>query len=512
MILPFTAAIRLLTLGAAPRRGLFLLISSAVAAIVVVFAVVLADSRADARRAAEAAEGNLTTALARDLDRNVELLDLSIQAARDAWSDPRIRALDPELRQLVVFDHSATASFIDAILVVDRTGAVVADSHSATPPTREFREADFFKAQAARDVGLYIGRPMHVPGKPDWHVAFSRRITADDGSFGGVAVGFLNLGYLTETYQHLPLGPGGVLLLLNADGTLLVREPELRGAIGRSLKGNPVFDRMIGPDTGAFEGVSSLDGQSRLFAFRRVGILPLIQAVAATTDAVYAGWRIKATVLGAVMAALCSGILALLFGLKGELQHRVAAERALDVLASTDPLTGLANRRRFFERAAARCDAAARDGVPLSVLMIDADHFKSFNDLYGHVARDRVLVALARAIEGEMRVGVDVAARYGGEEFIVLLPGLGRREAFAVAEAIRGAVARMAEPHERATAGIVTVSTGLASAEAGTPPDLRILVEAADAELYRSKRDGRNRSSGGERVAARYPRPEPQPA
>ncbi len=504
-----TAAFRVLSPRTTPRRGLFLLISSAVLAIAAVFAVVISDSRADARRAAEAAETNLTTALAQDMDRNVELLDLSIQAARDSWANPRVRALDPELRQMVVFDHSATARYIDAILVLDRTGAVVSDSRSATSPVGDYPDADFFKAQQPRDVGLFIGRPMHMPGKAGWHVAFSRRLLADDGGFGGVAVGFLNLGYLSETYRHLPLGPGGVLLLFNEDGTLMVREPEARGAVGRSFKGNTVFDGMTGTETGAFEGVSVLDGQSRLYAFRRVGTLPLIQAVAASTDAVYAGWRTKSTLLGTVLAVICSGILALLFVLKRELHQRAAAERALDILASTDPLTGMANRRRFFEKAELCCADAARDGHALSVVMIDADHFKSYNDRYGHGAGDRVLVAIACAIAGEMRAETDVAARYGGEEFIVLLPGLDRAQTLVVAEAIRSAVARMAEPHERATAGIVTVSTGLASVEAGTPPDLRALVEAADAELYRSKRDGRNRSSGGERLLARYPRPEP---
>ena len=208
------------------------------------------------------------------------------------------------------------------------------------------------------------------------------------------------------------------------------------------------------------------------------------------------------------MAVLCSGILALLLGLKGELQSRVAAERALDVLASTDPLTGLVNRRRFFERAEVRCAEAARDGLALSVVMLDTDHFKDFNDRYGHAAGDRALVAVARAIEGQIRGGVDLAARYGGEEFVVLLPGLDRAAGFAVAEAIRTAVARLALAHERAPSGFVTVSTGLASAGDGVPADLRALVEAADAELYRAKRDGRNRSSGGERLMARYARPE----
>lgn len=111
-----------------PRRGVFLLMTTALAAICAIFVVVMLDARADARRGAETSSVNLATALAQDLARNVEVLELSIEAARDAWPDPRVRALAPDLRQMLVFDRSATARHIGAILVADADGAVVADS------------------------------------------------------------------------------------------------------------------------------------------------------------------------------------------------------------------------------------------------------------------------------------------------------------------------------------------------------------------------------------------------
>ena len=445
---PLRAALRLLSPGSAPRRGLFLALSAAVVGIAALFGVVLMDARSDARRAAEISSSNLATALAQDIERNVELLDLSIQAARDSWADPRVRAMEPELRKLVIFDHSATARYIDAILVIDRDGAVVADSRSTVPRLRDFRSADFFKAQIDRDVGLFISRPMKIAGsgQGSWRMAISRRMTAGDGTFAGVAVGFIDLGYIAETYKRLPLGPGGTLTLFNTDGTLLVREPEVPQAVGRSFKGQKVFDTINGAASGTFEGLSTIDGNSRLFAYQHVGTLPLIQSVAAGTDAVYANWRVKAMALGGVLAVLCSGILVLLFVLKRELLQRAAAEAALDRLASTDHLTGLLNRRKFFELAELRCADAARRGVGVALLMIDADHFKSYNDRYGHVAGDAVLGAIGRCIRDELRAADDLAARFGGEEFIVLLPGLARAGAFVTAEAIRAAVGAARHP------------------------------------------------------------------
>lgn len=490
---PGKAVPHLPSLRAVPRRGLFVLMGLAVAAICAVFAVVVIDARSDARRAAETSELNLATALARDIDHTLERLDQSIQAARDAWSDPRVRALDPDLRRLAVFGNIATARQIDRVLIIDRNGAAVADSGFIIPRVHDFRDADFFVAQAGRDVGLFIGPPTKIP--EGWRMALCRRLVTRDGTFDGVAVGLFDLDVMAEAYERLLLGRGGSLTLLNSDGDLVVSEPDVPDAIGRSFLGQATFDRMkVGP-SGTFTGRSTLDGQSQLYAYQRIGSWPLIQSVAADTDAVYANWRAKAIALGAVLSLVCSGLLMLLAMLKRELAQRVAAETALDDLASKDHLTGLLNRRRFFELAEARCAEAAHQGLGLSLLMIDADHFKSYNDRYGHVAGDQVLAALGRCISGVARRSCDLAARYGGEEFIVLLPGTGEATAFASAEKIRTAVARLATPHDRTPEGIVTVSTGVACIEAGSSLPFGKLVEAADAELYRAKREGRNRSS-----------------
>ena len=154
-----------------------------------------------------------------------------------------------------------------------------------------------------------------------------------------------------------------------------------------------------------------------------------------------------------------------------------------------DPLTGLPNRRAAGERLAASRAHALRQGEPLSVLMLDIDHFKRVNDVHGHADGDRVLVALARALREELRAG-DLAARHGGEEFLVVLPASDTAQARDAAERIRAHVQGLPLPLADATLS-VTISIGVATLHADEPCDA--LLARADAALYRAKAGGRNR-------------------
>lgn len=169
-----------------------------------------------------------------------------------------------------------------------------------------------------------------------------------------------------------------------------------------------------------------------------------------------------------------------------------AANERLQELTRTDPLTGLANRRRFEDALAGEWDRALGTRTPIAILMIDIDYFKWYNDRHGHLAGDRCLQRVARALADSVRAP-DLVVRYGGEEFAMILPGAGVDAAHQVAERVRLAVAGIHEEHRFSPTGIVTVSVGVASAvpAAGTGP--QALVEDADRSLYEAKRDGRNR-------------------
>ncbi len=161
-------------------------------------------------------------------------------------------------------------------------------------------------------------------------------------------------------------------------------------------------------------------------------------------------------------------------------------EARLDQLASTDALTGVYNRRRLFELAAAEVERSERYGHPLSVALLDVDHFKRLNDRYGHAAGDEALRELVRIVSTVLRK-VDVLARYGGEEFVILFPETDQAGALRVAERVRAAVA---EQSGARGAPPLTVSVGLTQRRAGESVDP--IFRRADAALYEAKDGGRN--------------------
>ncbi len=179
------------------------------------------------------------------------------------------------------------------------------------------------------------------------------------------------------------------------------------------------------------------------------------------------------------------------------------AQMALHSLAVKDGLTGLANRRSFDERLEADWLHAIREGSPLSLLLVDVDHFKLYNDTYGHQKGDACLKSVAEAMDRQVFRPADLAARYGGEEFAVIMPTTDEDGALHVAERLREAVFDLNLPHSASlTADRVTLSVGVASvipSEDGKPQDL---IEAADSALYRAKHAGRNRVMAGGLVPA----------
>jgi diguanylate cyclase (GGDEF)-like protein/PAS domain S-box-containing protein len=217
---------------------------------------------------------------------------------------------------------------------------------------------------------------------------------------------------------------------------------------------------------------------------------PALQYRARRRDGTYVWVEIMGRALGGNLGVMLS--LRDVSRRKSAEDHLEEANRNLHMLASTDGLTGLANRRSFdksLTRELARC---GRDGLPLALLLVDVDHFKRYNDSYGHQEGDECLKRLSHLLRSMARRPGDVAARYGGEEFAVILPNTAADGGLHFAESLRTAVEQLNIPHCRSSYDIVTVSVGIACETPVSGTD-SIILQHADAALYSAKAGGRNR-------------------
>lgn len=176
-------------------------------------------------------------------------------------------------------------------------------------------------------------------------------------------------------------------------------------------------------------------------------------------------------------------------------QEITIAYRQADIMATLDHVTGLANRRTFDRELSREWNRAIRERSSLTLLMIDIDHFKKYNDHYGHIAGDQCLQTIASIILKSMVRSTDLAARYGGEEFAVILPGSHGDGAKIIAERLREAIIRASLPHQGSDWEQVSISIGVATVYPTRETHETRLIEAADYALYQAKRNGRNQVS-----------------
>lgn len=214
-------------------------------------------------------------------------------------------------------------------------------------------------------------------------------------------------------------------------------------------------------------------------------------------------WPILSLVLSAVVFSLTANYVMerderrrylLTMRERGVVRDLTRAHERLQALSRVDGLTGLYNRRHFQEYVERVWERSQFDGDEVSVMMVDVDHFKKFNDRYGHPAGDECLTQIAKVLQHTVRRPEDLIARYGGEEFIVLLPRTAAAYAVTVAERVREAVEALQMRHESSTSShFVTVSIGVAACKAGFSIKAAQLISAADLALYQAKHEGRNR-------------------
>ena len=457
-----------------------------------VFAAVLYRERIDALAHARETSANLATIVERDLARNLEFYSLSLQAMADGYRQPAVMSLAPALRDQVLFDRVTLARHISAAYLIDADGNVAVDLRGRTLNIN-VKDRDYFLAHSTlADTGLFLSKPLlsRVTGEPN--IAISRRVSGERGEFLGVAVLAISTNYFQDLLDGLTLGGGAVTAIVRNDGSLLMRQPRSPGG-QTSVGSNADFQTIQQASSGSFVGSSTVDHVRRLYVFKRVADYPLAVVIAPAVDDVLRSWRIRAVLLGSMMLLFATGFVLLSRRLAAELAGRRRAEQELKKLVGTDSLTGLLNRRALDTVLNRVWVRAARTRQPVGLLFVDVDHFKTYNDHYGHPQGDAALVQVGRALRDCVRRPDDEAARYGGEEFVLVLPDTDLASAQKVASDVFSAIAALKVPHRGGIDGQLTVSIGIAvSAQAGIDSPAA-LIDAADQALYLAKAGGRNR-------------------
>ncbi len=384
------------------------------------------------------------------------------------------------------------------------------------------------------NVGLATKRPGIVVGVP---------ITRDGRLAGGVFAR-LDAYWMSRLAESAAAESGADTMLFDRTGTIIAAAPNPDDWIGRTIADDPELAAAFASPTGVVE-TALFDGALRIVAHARLRPdAGEVLAVAIPKEAIVAPFERRAraamTKLGfTVLASLLliwlgterlimrplaafaerarrigegdhiprSGDAGLLPELRplgrtlDSMAAKLAAREAelretnalLAGLAATDPLTGLGNRRDFASRSAAEWARAIRERRWIAALAIDIDHFKPFNDRYGHAAGDICLRKIAAALELLIRRPGDIVARTGGEEFVVLLPGAQSSDAASIAERMRTAITELAIPHAGSETGVVTLSIGIADARPGREDIVEDLLARADAALYEAKQTGRDK-------------------
>lgn len=458
----------------------------------------------------EVAMSNLAQTLASQAQASIKQADTILFGLVDRLEiDGMDHEQIPRLQRLLSSQRNELSQ-LHGLFIYDEKGQWVANSNGIIPAYANNSDREYFIFhQEHPDRGPYIGPSITSRSTGEWIMPVSRRINHPDGSFAGVVLATLYLDHFLRLYNSIDMGANGVINLISADARIVIRRPFKEAEIGTSVAGGPLFSQLLPKGNfGSAIVKSHVDGVERVVSFRRVEDYPLVIFVALNKVEALAGWR-QASLLSAAIVTFLLAILGLLGyrlirlmkqqnhiqnELLGAQDKLIEANRALELLALEDAMTGLANRRQFDLFIRAEMGRARRNQGSLALLMIDVDHFKSFNDKYGHLAGDECLRTISAIIRQNIKRPGDLAARYGGEEFAVVLPGTDYVGAFLIAEKIRRAVQLAGIEHDESTEGTVTVSLGISACGPTSHELPDDLIGASDKALYVAKASGRNMS------------------
>jgi diguanylate cyclase (GGDEF)-like protein/PAS domain S-box-containing protein len=505
-------------------------------------------------------------------------------------------------------------------------------SSLAELPKDNNSERDYFLYHRdARNSQMRISDPIMSKITGRWTIILTKRISGQDGSFGGILLAAIDSDYFNNFYSTFNIGLKGGISLLRSDGMVLIHWPSLD--VGRSLSQLPLFQvHLKRSPVGYYKVISPFDSVSKYVGYEQISQYPIVTTVALSESEILSSWRadLRSDVIVALVMFCTVIMMAALLGAQfryrlkieqflrdREERYRLLADNIADIvllldedgmllyvsqsvqtvlgfeaaglvgqscldlihpgdraavksasvnprrgvseivvfrmcradgttawlesnfklasptdgrhetrivsvlrdvserrameeelkslnsrlaqLATTDGLTGLSNRRTFDGFLRREFESQAE----LSVLLLDIDNFKGFNDSLGHLAGDHCLTQVAKVVAGATNGTRGLSARYGGEEFVIVLPGVSEMAALNVAEAVRMAIHSLKLPNPAADRGFVTVSVGVASRTEATGSE-SVLVGEADLALYEAKRRGRNQCLASSSLMASY--------
>lgn len=457
-----------------------------------------------------AATSNMANALAAQAESTVRIVDTVLAGVVERVEHDGMAPASTDRLRTHMRNMALQVKELHGLFVYGADGNWLVSS-LATPIAGNNADREYFQHHLhSRSRDVHVGKPVRSRSTGVWVLPVSRRLEHPDGSFAGVALGTIRVAFFAELYESFDVGKEGVVFLAHEDGTLIYRRPFKESLIGTSIANGPVFQtyRALGPNGTAMLR-SRIDGVVRLYSYRHMNRLPLIVATAQSKREILAEWQQSTLLLSGatlLVVLLLAGVGARLVRqimirdqleteLRNAKEHLQERNQALTLLATRDGLTGIANRRHFEETLRLELKRSRRTGAPLSLLLLDVDFFKKYNDRYGHVAGDDCLRQVASALHAGLARPSDLAARYGGEEFAILLPATGQVGARYVAERLRLTIMDLAIAHTDNPLGIATISAGACTFH-GTPAadiDPEAFVRQVDALLYRAKAQGRNR-------------------
>lgn len=439
---------------------------------------------------------NLAKSLAQHAEDSFNLADAILVDMVDRVEQQGLRPDALAGMQTFLSERIQTLQALKTLTIFGEDGFVLSSSLAGHTSVNVKDQAFFRHHATSPDRKWFFGPIIRDPIGSEWVLTLSRRFNKPDGSFGGVVQVSIPPRYFANFFGRIDLGSGGAIAMLSTtDRRILSHYPYGDSVVGYETS-NPSFV-FEGSQLGSGVYESSLDHVKRFAGYQRNHVYPVVVLTAVSEEQALAHWKAEFQIRSAGVAVLVAIIGMLGWRLARELRRREQVEAELAVLAATDGLTGLANRRTFDHRLETEWLRACRDGTPLSLFLIDVDQFKAYNDIYGHQQGDECLRKVASVVAESVNRPGDFVARYGGEEIVVLLPGTDEAGAATVAEKMRAGVEALAVHHEAnapsytltISIGAVTQTPALDRSHTG-PADL---IRMADQALYRAKQSGRNR-------------------